>query len=63
MITREQRVAALGATVTLNGEPAVIGGILRDFATVSQKATGLSAQWSWEAVMHIITNKEGKFQS
>jgi hypothetical protein len=48
--------------VTLDGKPAVISGYKMPFATVTQLSTGLSAEWSWEAVERIVT-KGGDFQS
>jgi hypothetical protein len=57
-----KRLNLTGAKVTLNGEPAKIGGIYRRFATVTQLKSGLSAEWSWEAVERIVA-KGGDFKS
>lgn len=62
----EARVAwrnALAAKpVTLNGQQATIGGVRKPFAVVTQLGTGLSAEWSWEAVERIV-NRGGAFVS
>lgn len=52
----ETRRALCGAEVTLNGNPAAVGGATRDFAIVTDKTTRLSAEWSWEAVQRVINN-------
>lgn len=57
-----QRMALCATQVTLNGNRARITGYKNDFATVTDLATGLSAEWSWEAAQRIVNN-EGKFQS
>lgn len=59
---RAWRLALADKPVTLNGAQARITGINKPFATVTQLATGLSAEWSWEAVERIV-NRDGKFQS
>lgn len=48
--------------VTLNGEKARIGGAKLPFAVVTQIKSGLSAEWSWEAVERIVSNG-GDFKS
>jgi hypothetical protein len=48
--------------ITLDGKPAVISGYRNSFAKVTQLSTGLSAEWSWEAVERIVA-KGGKFKS
>lgn len=48
--------------VTLNGKPAVISGYRNPFAAVIQLSTGLSAEFSWEAVERIVA-KGGEFKS
>lgn len=50
------------AKVTLNGERAKIGGVKNAFATVTQFKTGLSCEFSWEAVERIVA-KGGRFES
>jgi hypothetical protein len=58
-------VARLGLTeakVTLNGLPAKVGGVNNRFATVTQLKSGLSAEWSWDAVERVIS-KGGDFKS
>lgn len=42
--------------VTLDGTPAVIGGIRNDYATVSALPHGASYEWSWPAVARIMSN-------
>lgn len=48
---------------TINGKPATVSGYRNRFATVTDKATGLSAEWTWEAVAHIMANRFGAFKS
>lgn len=48
---------------TLNGNRAKVSGAMNRFATVTDLTTGLSAEWSWETVGHIIANKGGAFKS
>lgn len=52
----EARRALCEAKVTLNGKRAKIMGARKQFATVAQFDTGLSAEWSWEAVARIVAN-------
>jgi hypothetical protein len=59
----EKRRGFTDAKVTLNGERAKIGGIRNPFAMVSSLESGLSAEWSWETVEHVLTHCEGKFRS
>jgi hypothetical protein len=49
--------------VTLNGQPANVSGYMNDFARVVQLESGLSAEFAWQTVEHIIMNRDGKFQS
>lgn len=63
MIGQARRRALCERPVTLNGEPAVISGALRRFATVTSLVTGLSAEWSWAAVQRVIAEERGAFQS
>lgn len=56
------RLALAEKPVTLNGKPAKVSGIRKPFATVTQLGTGLSAEWSWEAVERVV-NRDGKFKS
>lgn len=48
---------------TLNGRPAVVTGFGSRFATVSDTLTGLSAEWSWETVERVMSNRFGAFKS
>lgn len=59
----EQKIELCEAKVTLNGEPAKVSGYKNDFATITQIKSGLSAEWSWQTVEHIIKNKGGQFKS
>lgn len=61
-VSREDRQRLAEAKVTLNGEPARIGGTRNEFATVTQVHSGLSAEWSWEAAQRVVANG-GKFKS
>jgi hypothetical protein len=58
----ERRRELAAASVTLNGEPARITGTALRYAHVTQVASGLSADWSWEAVERVVA-KGGAFQS
>ena len=62
-LTLDERRPLLHATVTLNGQAARISGLRNDYATVTDQATGLGAEWAWPTVRHIIENKGGAFQS
>jgi len=59
---RDKRMEFCMAKVTLNGVRARVSGIQNSFATVTQFDTGLSAEWSWEAVERVIA-KGGEFRS
>ena len=48
---------------TLNGEPATITTPRSQFAHVRQDRSGLKADWSWAAVLHIIQYEGGAFTS
>ena len=47
---------------TLNGERAHIGGFKNAHATVTSIKSGVSFEWSWEAVERIL-RAGGKFRS
>lgn len=57
-----ERQALCEAVVTLNGNPGRVSGAGCDFARVTDTTTGLSAQWSWQAVARVIA-KGGAFTS
>ena len=59
---KEMRHELCQHKVTLDGVPAVIGGVSNRFAKVTQLPHGLSAEWSWEAVARIVANG-GNFRS
>lgn len=61
--SRERRQELCAADVTLNGRPALVAGWQKPFAKVFDLATGLSAEWAWATVDHIVTNREGRFQT
>src|SRR4051812_17111526 len=50
----EERRELMGHEVTLNNRRAVITGSLNDFATVSQLPDGLSTEFAWWTVKHVI---------
>ena len=49
--------------VTLDGKPAGIRGFNNPYATVCQLPTGLSYEYAWETVKHIVETKNGAFKS
>ena len=59
----ERRRELAEEEVTLNGRRAKIHGVNNDFATVSQLPNGLSAEWAWATVEHVITNNNGAFNA
>lgn len=58
-----QRIELEKHEITLNGQPARIGGILNDFATIGYMNGGMSAEFAWPTVKHIIENKNGAFKA
>lgn len=44
-VSREERQGLVSRKVTLNGEPARIGGVSLDFPRVTQLKTGLSVRF------------------
>lgn len=48
---------------TINGNPATVSGYGNRFATVTDSTTGLSAEWSWETVDHVVHNRFGAFRA
>lgn len=63
MISIERRRELVDTDITLDGEPALIGGILNDFAGVRLLRNGLGCEFAWETVEHIVTNRSGEFRS
>lgn len=61
-MTRDERAKLCEARVTLNGRRAYVSGTHRDFARVTERATGLSCEWEWETVALVIS-RGGKFRS
>jgi Zn finger protein HypA/HybF involved in hydrogenase expression len=61
-ISEDRRRELCSATVTLNGRPAKISGVKNNFATVTDLASGMSAEWSWQAVDHVVSGG-GRFTS
>lgn len=60
---RRAMVHSAPTAPTINGNPAMVSGFTQRFATVTDKATGLSAEWSWETVEHVVNNRFGAFKS
>lgn len=50
------------AKITLDGDPAGIRGIRKEFAVVFNRRTGESYAWAWPAVERVIL-KGGNFKS
>jgi hypothetical protein len=50
-------------TVTINGNPAGVSGFSKPFAHVTDRTTRLSCEFSWHAVLHVLTTKNGAFES
>jgi hypothetical protein len=61
-VTMQEKMRLCGSQATLNGKPARISGYRRRFATVTQSSSGLSAEWSWQAVQRVVS-KGGHFES
>ena len=59
----EQRRELVETPVTLNGMNAVISGVTNDFATVTQLPNGLSADFAWWTVKHVIEHSKGAFNA
>jgi hypothetical protein len=62
-VSEQRRRELVGIPVTLNGEPARISGSRLPFASVTQAKGGLSAEWSWESVEHVVTACGGAFRT
>ena len=62
-LTEDQRRALCAAKVTLNGQPAAVSGWRAAHARVTDYATGLGAEWSWDAVAHVVEHNDGAFSS
>jgi hypothetical protein len=60
--TLDERMALCEAKVTLNGKPAWISGARLRFAAVTDRKTGLSAEWAWPTVARIVA-RDGAFES
>jgi hypothetical protein len=57
----DERRELLEHDVTLNGKRATIGGVMNDFAIVRQLPDGLSAEFAWWTIKHVINNSKGEF--
>jgi hypothetical protein len=58
----ERRRALVEANhITLNGVRASISGVKNDFATITQMPHGLSAEFAWWTVQHVIEHSNGEF--
>ena len=51
----------IGATI--NGNRALVSGYMNDYATVTDATTGMSCEFAWPTVRHILRNKNGEFKS
>jgi hypothetical protein len=40
-----------------------VSGFANRFATVTDSFTGLSAEWSWESVEHVVNNRFAAFKA
>jgi len=49
--------------ITLNGKPAQIVGAGCQYPKVRDNLDGLSAEWSWAAALHVVTDHGGAFKS
>ena len=49
--------------ITLDGKHAGIRGCNNPYATVCQIPIGLSCEYAWETVKHVVENKKGAFKS
>lgn len=63
VVPEGRRRKLVGASVTLNGQPARVSGVQNQFANVTQLGTGLSCEFAWETVEHIINHRSGHFES
>lgn len=66
MLTRTQmsldeRRELCQGRVTLDGQPAVVGGVRNDYATVASLDGKLAGEWSWQAVRRVRTERGGRF--
>jgi len=60
--TLAARRAFCAAPCSLNGYPARVTGAQEAFATITDLASGLGAQWSWFAVERVLSG-DGAFRS
>jgi hypothetical protein len=58
-----KRAELLVNDITLNGVPATLSGLKNDFATVKQYPNGLSAEFAWWTVKHVIEHSKGEFNA
>jgi hypothetical protein len=59
----EMRRELVENDVKLNGQRARIVGVKNDFATVRQLPDGLSADFAWITVKHVIEHSNGEFNA
>jgi hypothetical protein len=57
-----ERYQLCDTPVTLDGQPARIGGARNEFATVRLAGSGLSAEFAWPTVARIVS-RGGDFKS
>ncbi|MHD0294348.1 hypothetical protein [Rhodococcus qingshengii] len=48
--TVEEKQALVGPGLTVNGHPAVVSGYQHEFATVTRKDDGMSAEFAWGTI-------------
>lgn len=53
-VTQEERENLCGQPCTLDGKPAIIGGLKQRFAIVYQLGTGIQYSWAWPTVWAIM---------
>lgn len=61
-VDTERRRELCAERVTLNGRPAIVGGVRKDHATVTALDNGESYAWAWPTVARIVGNG-GAFRS
>jgi len=60
-ISRDERYELCSSRVTLNGEPAKIGGITKKWASVTVLPNGPSYDWTWDVIARIVAEAGGRF--
>lgn len=60
-ITRRQEL--VNEHVTLDDQPAAIGGYMNDYAMVTTLDGKQRVEFAWATVDHIVRNRDSKFKS